>query len=276
MSNRRRFLQLTGLGAAALAAPHGFAQAKAPEKTKRTYDLGLASYTLHRFPLDKALAMTQRVGLKHICLNPIHLAVDSKPDQIAAVLAKVKAAGLDLYGSGVVYMHKESEIERAFEFAKTAGLRVLVSVPLPEMLPLVSEKVKQYDIRVAIHNHGPGDKVWPTPDLAYAKIKDLDPRVGLCIDIGHTARNGVDPSQAAEQFADRLFDVHIKDINVAAAAGHGVEVGRGVLDIPKFIRTLDKIRYQGFVSFEYEKDSNDPLAGLAESVGYVRGVLAAI
>jgi inosose dehydratase len=129
---------------------------------------------------------------------------------------------------------------------------------------------------VAIHNHGPGDKVYPTPDVIYAKIKDLDPRIGLCIDIGHTLRNGMDPSKAAEQFADRLFDIHIKDINEATARGHGVEVGRGVIDIPGFLRTLDKIRYSGKVSFEYEKDSADPLAGLAESVGYVRGVLAVI
>ena len=140
----------------------------------------------------------------------------------------------------------------------------------------MNEKVQKYDIRVAIHNHGPGDKVFPTPDVAYEKIKKLDRRIGLCIDIGHTARNGIDPSRAAEQFADRLLDVHMKDIHEATAAGHGVEIGRGVFDIPKFLRTLDKIGYAGFVSFEFEKDPNDPLPGLAESVGYVRGVLAVI
>jgi sugar phosphate isomerase/epimerase len=149
-------------------------------------------------------------------------------------------------------------------------------MPQPELLPLINDKVQKYDVCVAIHNHGPGDKVFPTPDVAYEKIKKLDHRIGLCIDIGHTARNRVDPSRAAEQFADRLLDVHMKDINVATAAGHGVEVGRGVLDIPKFLRTLDKIHYAGFVSFEFEKDPGDPLPGLAESVGYVRGVLAAI
>jgi inosose dehydratase len=283
MSTRRRFLQYTGMGAAGLAAQSLFTQSSAaaqglPAKTatKRAYELGLASYTLHKLPLDKALAITARVGLKHICLNPIHLPVDSSPARIDQVVAKVKAAGLDLYGSGVVYMQKAADVQQAFTFAKAAGIRVLVSMPMPDLLPLVNEKVQKYDIRVAIHNHGPGDKVFPTPDVAYEKIKKLDRRIGLCIDIGHTARNGIDPSQAAEQFADRLLDVHIKDINEATAAGHGVEVGRGVLDIPKFIRTLDKIRYAGFVSFEYEKDANDPLAGLAESVGYVRGVMAAI
>jgi sugar phosphate isomerase/epimerase len=285
MPTRRRFLQWAGAGAAAsLAAGQSFAAETATSGSptpkasvgKRTFELGLASYSVHKFPLDQALAMAKCVGLKHICLNPIHVPVESKPAQIADALAKVRAAGLDWYGSGVVDMREPKQIQQAFEFAKAAGLKVLVSLPSPDVLPLVSEKVKQYDIRVAIHNHGPGDPLFPTPDIAYAKIKSLDPRVGLCIDIGHTLRNGVDPSAAAEQFADRLFDVHLKDINVAAADGHGVEVGRGVLDIPKFLRTLDKIHYSGMASFEYEKAPDDPLAGLAESVGYVRGVLAVI
>jgi inosose dehydratase len=284
MTTRRHFLQWAGVGAAAsLVARSGFADGAAANEqptakpvAKRTFDLALASYTLHKFPLDKVLAMTNRVGLRHLCLNPIHLPVTSTPEQIAQAVAKVKAAGLDLYGSGVVDMRTPANVQQAFDFAKAAGVRVLISLPLPEVLPLVSDMVKKHDIRVAIHNHGPGDKVYPTPDVAYEKIKSLDPRVGLCMDIGHTARNGVDPIHAAEQFADRLLDVHIKDINVAAASGQGVEIGRGVLNIPKFLRTLKRIGYAGMVSFEYEKDPDDPLAGLAESVGYVRGVLAAI
>jgi sugar phosphate isomerase/epimerase len=173
-------------------------------------------------------------------------------------------------------MRNSDEVRVAFAFAKAAGLNVIVSVPVPEMLPLVNEHVRKYGIGVAVHNHGPGDEIYPTPAVAYEKIKHLDPKIGLCIDIGHTLRNGADPSQAIEQCADRLLDVHLKDINEASAAGLGVEVGRGVLNIPKVLRTLDKIRYQGIVSFEYEKDADDPLTGLAESVGYVRGVLAVI
>jgi inosose dehydratase len=136
--------------------------------------------------------------------------------------------------------------------------------------------VKQYDIKVAIHNHGPGDEVYPTPASAYELIKDLDPRIGLCNDVGHTCRSGIDPAVSAAKYADRLLDVHMKDVSAAVREGHTVEVGRGVIDIPKFLRTLVKINYQGIVSFEYEKDENDPLPGLSESVGYVRGVLAVI
>jgi sugar phosphate isomerase/epimerase len=189
---------------------------------------------------------------------------------------KVKAAGLDLYGGGVITMRKEEEVDQAFEYAKAAGMRTIVGAPVPDVLPLVDQKVKQYDIAVAIHNHGPGDKIYPTPESIYEKIENLDPRIGLCMDIGHTLRIGADPVADAERFADRLLDLHVKDVSAAAPEGQTVEIGRGVIDIPALMRTLIKIDYSHVASFEHEKDENDPLAGLAESVGYIRGVLAAI
>ena len=96
------------------------------------------------------------------------------------------------------------------------------------------------------------------------------------MDIGHTMRSGIDPSVPARKYADRLLDLHIKDVSEANKDGHAVEMGRGVINIPEFFKTLIDIGYDGFASFEYEKDGKDPLAGLAESVGYARGVLAAI
>jgi sugar phosphate isomerase/epimerase len=287
---RRRFLQVAGIGAAASLAGAGAScgvgqtstgkeqrrfeiqNPKFEIRKRRRFELGLASYTLRKFKLDETLAMTRRVGLKYICFKSFHLPLD----KIKAVVAKVKKAGLLLYGGGVIYMNSEAEVHRAFDYAKAAGMKVIVGVPRPELLTLVNKKVQQYDIKVAIHNHGPGDKNYPTPASAYERIKGLDRQIGLCNDIGHTKRAGVDPSVSVERFADRLLDVHMKDVSAATAKGRGVEIGRGVIDIPKFLRTLLKINYSGVVAFEYEKDADDPLAGLAESVGYVRGVLAAI
>ncbi len=227
--------------------------------------------------------MTQRLGLKYICLKSFHLPLDSTQAEIKAAAAKVRKAGLRLYGGGVISMKSEAEVHRAFDYAKAAEMKVIVGVPAPELLTLVNKKVRQYDIKVAIHNHGPGDKLYPTPASAYERIKGRDRRIGLCNDIGHTQRAGVDPSESAERFADRLLDVHMKDVSAATAKGRGVEVGRGVIDIPKFLRTLLKINYGGVVAFEYEKDppfllsqESRGVAGLAESVGYVKGVLAAI
>ena len=278
IQSRREFLTVAAAGTAAVfvtgnASSHRQAALAAATAQGPKFELGLASYTLRKFNLDQTLQMTKRVGLKHIAFKDVHLAMNSTPEQIQEAVAKVKAAGLDLYGGGVIYMKNEQEVSQAFEYAKTAGMRVIIGVPNPELLPLVDKKVKEYNITVAIHNHGPGDKIYPTPETVYEKIKDLDKRIGLCNDIGHTIRVGVDPSASIEQFADRLYDVHFKDESAATAQGSPVEVGRGVIDIPQVLRTLIKIDYAGIVSFEYEKDESDPLPGLAESVGYVRGVL---
>jgi inosose dehydratase len=285
---RREFIQMTGAAVAAslTAVPHQLSAGSEPTSEAQEsisinssvgagFKLGLASYTFRNFKLDQALAMTRRVGLKYIALKSIHLPLESTQTEIEAVAAKVKDAGIELYGGGVIYMKNQAEVNRAFEYAKAAGMKLIIGSPQPELLALVNKKVQEYDIKVAIHNHGPDDKTYPTPASVYEKIKDLDKRVGLCDDIGQTQWAGVNPSESAVRVADRLLDVHMKDVSQATAKGQGVEIGRGVIDIPGFLRTLIKVGYAGVVAFEYEKDADDPLAGLAESVGYVRGVLAA-
>ena len=289
--DRREFLRLATAGAAALVAgpalgAEGSKKGKGRKKRAETpapvrgrtlpFELGLASYTCRKFDLKQTLEMANRVGLKHIALKDVHLAMDSSLEQIKEAVAKVKEAGLDLYGGGVIYMRNEAQVNQAFEYAKAAGMRVIIGVAGPDLLPLVDKKVKEYDIKVAIHNHGPTDKVYPIPETAYEKIKDLDKRIGLCDDIGHTTRAGVDVPTSIEKFADRMLDIHIKDVTAADPKGGTIQVGRGVINIPQVIRTLVKINYTGMVSFEYEDQPDDPLPGLAESVGYVRGVMATI
>ncbi|MHC4119018.1 MAG: sugar phosphate isomerase/epimerase family protein [Planctomycetota bacterium] len=280
--DRRQFLQLAGAGAAAslLGAAGSSGQSRRSSGRRRgmkpQFKLGLASYSLRQFDLDDTLAMTSKVGLTHICFKSMHLELDSTPAQIKAVVAKVNEAGLTLYGGGVIGMKKEDQVHQAFDYAKAAGMKVIIAAPSPEMLPLIDKKVKQYDIKVAIHNHGPGDKYFPTPAVALKKIKDLDKHIGMCHDIGHTKRYGKDPIAETELCGDRLHDVHIKDVSAPTKEGHGVEIGRGVIDIPRFVRTLIRMKYDGVVSLEYEKDANDPMAGLAESVGYVKGVIATL
>jgi len=130
------------------------------------------------------------------------------------------------------------------------------------------------DETLAIHNHEPGDKLYPTSESGYERIKDLDPRMGLCLDIGHTQRSGIDPSEAAEKVADRILDIHLKDVTAASAEGAPIEIGRGVIDICRFLRTILDLNYVGMASFEYEKDPKDPLPGVAESLGYIKGLLS--
>lgn len=279
---RRRLLQLAGAGAAASLVGAGSTLGQTRRSSTRQgrfkplFELGLASYTLRKFSLDQTLAMTKRVGLKNICFKSMHLELDSTPAQIEAVVAKVNEAGLNLYGGGVISMRNEAQVNQAFDYAKAAGMKVAIAAPSPEMLPLIEKKVQEYDIKVAIHNHGPGDKLFPIPSVVLDHIKNLDKRIGMCHDIGHTKRYGADPIVETELCGDRLHDVHIKDVSAADKSGSAIEMGRGVIDIPRFIRTLVRMKYAGMVSFEYEKDADDPLAGLAESVGYIRGVMATV
>jgi len=276
--NRREFVKLAGLGAVALGA--GPVAMAAGEKSrpngKVPFKLGMASYTFRKFPTDKTIQMTKRLGLKYIEFKSMHMPLESSCEQIKKVAAVVQAAGLVLYSASVVYINNPQELDRAFEYAKCAGLEMLTAVPKHQLLELVDKKVKQYDIKVAIHNHGPGDELYPTPASIYDKVKGFDKRIGLCIDIGHTVRSGLDPAEAAEKYADRLYDVHIKDVDKAVAEGKTVEMGRGIIDIPKLFRTLIKVNYSHAASFEFEKDANDPLPGVAESVGYAKGVLDVI
>jgi len=284
-SSRRRFLQWTGAAAAGLGwTGSGFAAAGAARADEpaakagsgKAIKLGLASYTTRKLSLDKTLELAKRVNLKSICLKSFHLPLDATPQTIAATAERVRQAGLVLYGGGVITMVKEAQVAQGFDYAKAAGLKMIVAAPSAALLPLIETKVKETNLAVAIHNHGPGDKHFPTPESVYDKVKDLDKRVGLCIDIGHTVRSGVDLIASTRLCADRLLDLHMKDITAAAAQSKDVPVGRGIIPIPQFLRTLVQINYAGRVSFEYEAEPDDPLPGLAESVGFTRGVLATL
>jgi len=273
-SDRRQFLQLAGASVAACAAAGTRNASAAAPPAPVPFQLGMASYTFRQFTVDQALEMTRRLGLTRITFKDFHLKMDATPAVIAETVAKVKAAGLDLYAGGVIYMKSEAEVDRAFEYAKAAGMGMIIGVPNYELIEYTSKKAQQYDIRVAIHNHGPDNPLFPTPESAYERIVKLDRRMGLCMDAGHTQRSGIDPSDSVRKFIDRLYDVHIKDVSAATAKGTTVEIGRGVIDIPKLLRTLREVKYSGTLALEFEKDAKDPLPGSAESIGYLRGVLA--
>lgn len=277
-SNRRNFLKLSGLGIAAVAMP-GIAQStSAPAKKSKSLPvrLGLASYTLRKMNLDDALAVCQKLNIKHISLKDFHLKLDSTDAQIAAVVKKCKDAGVEIGSGGVIYMKSEAEADAAFEYARKAGMNMIIGVPQHEMLPYVEKKVKEYNIRLAIHNHGPGDLVYPSCESAYVLIKNMDPRMGLCLDIGHTQRIQRDPSADLKDYFGRIFEIHMKDVTSSDKDGKAIEIGRGVIDIPGFLKKVVKMKFSGIISFEYEKDDKDPVPGLAESMGYVKGVLAVI
>lgn len=237
--------------------------------------VGIAGYTFAKFDLDKSIAMMKRLGVHYLSVKEIHLPLNSSQETIDAALAKYKAADIQVYTVGVIYMKTKEAVDLAFAYAKKCAVPMIVGVPSYDLLDYAEQKVKEYDIKLAIHNHGPEDALYPGPRDVYDRIKQRDPRMGLCIDIGHAVRAGTAVDKAVKEYKDRLFDLHIKDVSIAAKDGKAIEIGRGVIDFPALVKSLNKIGYKGVCSIEFEKDMADPLAGIAESIGYFKGVMAA-
>ncbi len=243
-------------------------------KSAHPLEVGIAGYTFAKFDLDKSIAMMKRLGVHYLSVKEIHLPLNSSQETIDAAMAKFKAADINVYTVGVIYMKTKEAVDLAFSYAKKCGVTMIVGVPNYDLLDYAEEKVKEYNIRLAIHNHGPEDALYPGPKDVYDRIKNRDARMGLCIDIGHATRAGYSADKAVKDFKDRLFDLHIKDVSIAAKDGKAIEIGRGVINFPALVKALNKIGYKGICSIEFEKDMTDPLAGIAESIGYFKGVAA--
>ena len=280
--NRRRFLQTTLLASTAWAATtlprRSFAAiTKAQRDPFHGLKMGLTTYTLRKFTLDQAIAMTKQAGVKYISLKEVHLPLKSTPEQRKEARKKVEDAGLVLMGGGVIYIKdNEDEIHNVFEYAKDTGMATIVCSPDPEALDKVEKAAKDYDLRIAIHNHGPGDKRYPSPLDVLRMVKDRDARMGICMDVGHTVRIGEDPVVAIEKCAKRLYEFHMKDVTEAAAKGTSTTVGQGVIDIVGVLKALIKIKFPDHVALEYEAHADDPMPGVLQSFAYMRGALAAI
>ncbi|MFA6126283.1 MAG: sugar phosphate isomerase/epimerase [Bacteroidales bacterium] len=277
--NRRDFIKITGTGALAAGMPalaSGAGGMTPPAGKTDSFKLAIAGYTFAQLTLDQALAIMQRTGVSLLGIKDMHLSLDSTQETINAFLAKADSFGVKPYGVGVIYMKTEAEADRAFAYARMVGVPLIVGAPDVSLLPYVEKKVKEYDLRLGIHNHGPDQKLYPGPDDVWEAIKNLDKRIGYCLDIGHTTRLGLDPVAAVLKYHERIFDFHVWDTDKPVKAGGCVEAGRGIIDFPKFFKTLREVKYEGTVSLEYTKDMRDPLPGIAESIGYFRGVLAGL
>jgi inosose dehydratase len=275
----RRTLVKTALAAVAIPS-FTYAQQNQSQQSDRPdpfrgLKLGVATYTLRKMPVDDCIKAVRRVGLSYASIKDFHLPLKSTAEERRAVAEKFKAAGVTLLSCGVItWPNEEAAIKQAFEYARDCGIPTIVCNPEPESLSLAERYVKEFDIRLAIHNHGPEDKRFPSPYDAMKLIENLDPRIGLCIDVGHTARAKVDPAEAIRKCAPRVFDIHMKDINTTFPTGRAIEQGRGVLDTRAMLRALLDIKFAHHVGIEYEKDENDVMPGLSETVGYIRGVLS--
>jgi sugar phosphate isomerase/epimerase len=240
--------------------------------------LGVASYSLRNFPLEKAIESVKALGTRYVNLKSFHLPYELAPADIAVARRSVESAGLQIVGGGTITFEQDTDdgVRRYFEYAKAAGMPLIVCTAHPDIMPRVERFARQYDIKVAIHNHGPEDHHFPSPYEALARVRSMDPRMGLCIDIGHTVRTGTDVVRAIADAGPRLLDMHAKDLRDLKDVNSQCIVGQGAMPIPAIFKQLDAIRYGGFVNLEYEIDADNPLPGMQQSFAYMRGVLAGL
>ena len=278
--SRRGFLGNSALAAAALPTSY-FVQAsmnaQAVLPTQSAIRLGIASYTFREFTRAQLIGFTKQLNVTALNAKDVkdHLPMD--PTGESAALADYAAAGIELHAAGTVYFAKDEDedIRSKFEYCKRARIPVIVAGdPTPETLPRIEKFVKEYDIRVAIHNHGPEDKIWHSPLDILKAVNKMDSRIGCCIDVGHTVRAGTDVIEAIHAAGPRLFNMHMKDLTNFQEKESQVAVGDGMMPVRNIFATLIAMRYRGFVDLEYEVHGDDPMPGVISSFAYMRGVLA--
>jgi sugar phosphate isomerase/epimerase len=280
--SRRDFVRTGAALAVAASLPAvtspAFAAAKKPSTEASPIKLGICSYTFRNFSRAQMIDNLKQLNIKTLNAKDVkdHLPM-IPPEATTQALDAYTAAGIKLSAVGTVYFPKDEDddIRRKFEYAKRAGVSVIVTGdPTPQTLPRIEKFVKEYDIRIAIHNHGPEDKFWPSPLDVLKAVKNMDPRLGCCIDVGHTARAGTDVVQAIREAGPRLFDVHVKDLTDFTSKESQVAVGQGIMPFPGIFAALHAINYKGNVDLEYEINGDNPMPGIIESFAYMRGVLA--
>lgn len=238
--------------------------------------LGVASYSLRTFRRARAIEMVKALRTPYINIKSFHLAYELSPAELAAGRAEIEAAGLQIVGGGTITFQDDTddEVRKYFDYARAAGMPLIVATADPRILPRIERFARSYDVKVAIHNHGPEDRFYPSPYDALKHVDAMDPRMGLCIDLGHTARTGVDVVKSIADAGPRLLDMHAKDLRDLAVKESQCVVGEGAMPFPAIFRQLQAMGYPGYVNLEYEIDADDPLPGMQRSFAYMRGVLA--
>lgn len=240
--------------------------------------LGVASYSLRNFSREQAIEMTRSLGVHYINLKSFHLPYNASDSEFRLAQRQLASAGLQLVGGGTITFETDSDdgVHKYFEYARSAGMPTIVCTCKPSVLPRIEKFARQYDIKIAVHNHGPEDENFPSPYDVLKAVKGMDPRMGLCIDLGHTVRAGTDPVQAIADAGARVLDMHAKDLRDFSNADSQCVVGEGKIPFPKIFSQLRAIGYTGYVNLEYEIEPDNPLPGMRQSIEYMRRVVAGL
>ena len=264
--------------------------------SKMPYKLGVARYTMCKRSFDKALEMMQDMDVHYMGLMEGSIKYDATDAEIAAYKAKAAKFGVEVVSAGPLYYDTKEKLVACCEFAKRYGMKYISVVPYKEnpdwkegmpgrerrlesdeMMDALDECVKKYDLRAAVHNHGPDNAyLYPTAESALKRIGNRDRRIGVCLDVGHERRAGLDPAAFIRKYGDRVVEVHMKNIKIGPVKNYAKEGPRGELDVPGILKALAEVGFDGYCLVEFEKDFAVNEVPLAESIGYYRGVMDSV
>jgi sugar phosphate isomerase/epimerase len=280
--SRREFVGASAITAAACAASSVVPALSAPPESTKSLapiPLGVASYTFRNFSRAQLIEFMKQLNVSALNAKDVKDHIPMDPSEESKALSDYAAANIKLHATGVITFAKDDDedIRSKFEYVKRAGVPIIVAGGgSPEILRRIEKFVREFDIKIAIHNHGPEDKQWPSPLEILKTVTNMDSRIGCCIDVGHTVRAGVDVASAIHQAGPRLFNVHMKDLTDFHSEPSQVAVGDGNMPVRAIFEALRATRYPGFVDLEYEIHPDDPMPGVISSLAYMRGVLAGI
>ena len=272
---RREMVQTFGALAAATASRPAGASDSKPDSG---FKLGMCSYSVREFQRKLAITMMKQTGVSSVSVKDVHLPFTSTPAEIAKARSEFQKAGLTIASGGNIDLKDEDPavLRRYFEYARACGMPLMVTAPTHKTLPAVEKLAREFDIKVAIHTHGPEDPNFPTPQVVLRAVKDMDPRMGLCMDVGHSMRGGADVVEEIANAGPRLLDMHFKDLKNRNEKESQCDVGEGVMPVVAIFKQLRKTGYRGSVNLEYEINSDNPLPGMLHSMGYMKGVLTGL
>ena len=242
------------------------------------YRMGVQSYCFREFKTtEQLIGMMEQLGLAHIEIWPGgHLKRDLPEREIRRELNKVYDAGITVDACGVIRMpDDEAELRKIFDYAAMLNVLTISASPQYAAFDKISALTEEYNIPIAIHNHGPEDELFPTPEKIRSALANAGSKIGLCVDLGHFYRAGIDPMAVIDEFKDRVFGIHLKDL-VPDENGkwEDVIVGTGKINLPVLMAKLDEIGFKGSVSLEYESDPSNPVPNMEKCLEKIREACA--
>lgn len=240
------------------------------------WKMGVQMWTFRMFTFAEALDKVDSAGVKHIEAfwgQPLgagmkdSFGVRMSADSKAKLKQLLQSKGVNIVAMGVIVPKNREEWKQAFDLAKEFGLSYITAEPLKNQWDMVDSMAGAYGIKVAIHDH-PKPNVYWSPDSVLAATQG-HPNIGSCADVGHWARNGLNPVECLKKLEGHIFGVHLKDIKkFNDTQAEDTIVGKGVIDFPAIFQELKRQHFNGMLSIEHESNWYHSLPDVIETVKF--------